>query len=45
MDSILKLKSEFDNLVSKIKIPGAEVSEIYENIGENMRMNSVLGWN
>lgn len=26
MDSILKLKSEFDNLVAKIKIPGAEVS-------------------
>lgn len=26
MDSFLKLKSEFDNLVSKIKIPGSEVS-------------------
>ncbi|CRL08725.1 CLUMA_CG021318, isoform A [Clunio marinus] len=24
MDSFLKLKSEFDNLVSKIKIPGSE---------------------
>ena len=24
MDSFLKLKSEFDNLVSKIKIPGQE---------------------
>lgn len=27
MDSILKLKSEFDSLVAKIKIPGAEVSD------------------
>lgn len=26
MDSFMKLKSEFDNLVSKIKIPGQEVS-------------------
>jgi hypothetical protein len=29
MDSFLKLKSEFDNLVSKIKIPGADVSEFF----------------
>lgn len=28
MDSILKLKSEFDSLVAKIKIPGAEVSSM-----------------
>jgi hypothetical protein len=29
MDSILKLKSEFDSLVAKIKIPGAEVSFVH----------------
>jgi hypothetical protein len=37
MDSILKLKSEFDSLVAKIKIPGAEVSETYENIAKTWR--------
>lgn len=36
MDSILKLKSEFDSLVAKIKIPGAEVSE-NENIVRTWR--------
>lgn len=32
MDSFLKLKSEFDNLVSKIKIPGQEVSFLMSSI-------------
>lgn len=37
MDSILKLKSEFDSLVAKIKIPGAEVSYDFVKNGVDRR--------
>lgn len=32
MDSLFKFKAEFDNLVSKIKLPGQEVSKNYSKI-------------